>query len=152
MDDGGSSGVSKRDVMFDAGRAKKVATLIEEFYNIAKARFADAFGHRLHMFDPKDKDIVRQLDRATVVTLRERKSGKKCMVVSYLATENFAKQVEQKIFPHIHSYHRGLLHEYAEVFLFYHDLLNPPTVKVPHLEMKREQICDRFAKALLKLA
>jgi len=132
--------------------AEKIRDLIEEFYEISKTRFGDDFGIRLHEFDPQEKDIVRGLNCATVVTIRRKKSGNRCMLVSYIALKGFREKIEQirnKIFSHIMYYFRRLLHEYGEVFLFHNELLNPPTDQVAYFQVEKEDICDRFAKALI---
>lgn len=133
--------------------ARKIRDLIEEFYEISKIRFRDNFGTRLHEFDPHEKDVVRGLNCATVVTIKRKKTGKRCMVVSYITLRGFKEKVEQirsKIFSHIMRYFERLLHEYAEVFLFHNELLNLPTAEAKYFQVDKENICNRFAKAILK--
>lgn len=128
--------------------------LIKEFYEIAKERFRNNFGIVLHEVDIGYKDISKEFSQAIVFVVENETNGKRCMVLTYVAPKGFIKDLEgitSKVFPHIDSYHKQILHEYAEVFLFHNELLNPPGDKAAHSEDDREDICNHFAKALLKL-
>lgn len=98
----------------------KIRKLIKEFYEIARARFKNAFGTYLHEVDVKDeKNIPIKHYQAMVVAVEDKKSGKRRILLPYLAPKSFVGQVKEIwniMFPHIDSYHKRLLHEYAEVF------------------------------------
>lgn len=135
--------------------AKKRKIALESFSKIAKDRFGDSFGYRLHEFDAKEEDLAKQLENATVITVRSKKTHKQCMVLSFLAPKGSGSQIKyinKKFLPYIQQYQEQLFHEYGEVFLFHEELLKSPKAKPALPAAKEKEICDHFANTLLQLS
>lgn len=132
--------------------AEKITKLIEEFYGIAGARFSKRF--TAYSCEVESIENFKDFWTATVIHAEIKETGKKVILLPYMALKNLSekmKRMDKEILLHICLYHKRLLHEYGEVFLFHDELLYPTPIEILHSEEEKEKICDHFAESILKI-
>lgn len=130
-------------------QAKKVCEIIKGLYSLAKARFCDRF--TIRFFDMDTAEVPHIGDSEPYfylyVSVWEEESGEQVLFVHYLKRNATSKQ---KV--NYQAYHKRLLHEYAEVFLFHNGPFNPPGAPEDITVAEREASCDQFADLHFDLA
>ncbi len=128
-------------------QAKKVCMIIEKLYSLTKSRFMNRFTIDFIDVNASTVPNINLYLLLSVSVWRDKKSGDMFLQIYYLKAKPNSGQIIDS-----YIYHRRLLHEYGEVFLFHNDLFNSPNTLNSVSGAKRNVICDQFADFHLGLA